>query len=332
MGVRTQVELAVGEPFDAPGVLGFLGARAVAGVEVAELPGRGPLRYARTVTLPGGPGAVEVVARQVGVAGSRPAWRVHATVEVADEADVGVALDRVHRLLDLGADPRAVDAALAADPVLAPLVSRTPGIRVPGTVDPHELVLRALVGQQISVAAARTHLSRLARVAGEPYASSVPGLDRLFPSPDRVVAAVRVPSAAEDLDPERPLRLPRRALGTVVTTCGALADGDLVVDAGVGAAALRRDLVARPGIGPWTAAYVAMRVLGDPDAWLDGDVALLAGARSLGVLDGDVTGAAAHRLLAVRAARWAPWRSYAAMHVWRAAVPAAPPSTTTRQT
>ncbi|GGC08844.1 DNA-3-methyladenine glycosylase family protein [Cellulomonas carbonis] len=332
MAVRTEVELAVGEPFDAPGVLGFLGARAVAGVEVADLPAQGPLRYARTVALPGGPGAVEVVAHRAHAAGPRPGWRVRATVEVADGSDVDVALDRVHRLLDLGADPAAVDTALAADPTLAPLVSRTPGIRVPGTVDAHELVLRALVGQQISVAAARTHLSRLARVAGEPYASTVPGLDRLFPSPDRVVAAVRAPSAAEELDPGRPLRLPRRALATVVATCRALADGDLVVHGGLAAVALRRDLVTRPGIGPWTAAYVAMRVLGDPDAWLEGDVALLAGARSAGVLDGDVTGAAAHRVLAGRAARWAPWRSYAAMHLWRAVAPVASPSTTTRQT
>lgn len=311
---RLDVDLPVRQPFDAPGVFRFLAVRAVAGVEVADLaPDR--LRYARTLSLPHGPAAVDVVATATPTGG----WRVRVRLELASLADVPPAVARVRRMLDLDADPAAVDAALAADPVLAPLVAATPGIRVPGAVDPHELVVRALVGQQISVAAARTHLGRLAARTGSPYASGIDGLDRLFPTPAQVVGCVPEPVTDGPLDPDRPLRLPRRAVRAVLDTCRALADGTLAVHVGADPEHLRADLVARPRIGPWTAAYVAMRVLGDPDAWLNGDVALVAGARATGALDQDLPTAAAHRVLADRASTWAPWRSYAAMHLWQAA-------------
>src|SRR5699024_2998015 len=151
------VDLPVREPFDSTGVFAFLAARAVPGVEAADLaPHR--LRYARTLTLPSGPGAVEVTATRSRTGG----WRLHARLELTGLADVAPAVARVRRLFDLDADPGAVDAAFAADPALAPLVARTPGIRVPGTADGHELVVRAIVGQQISVTAARAHLTRLA--------------------------------------------------------------------------------------------------------------------------------------------------------------------------
>ncbi|WP_454050379.1 DNA-3-methyladenine glycosylase 2 family protein [Cellulomonas sp. Marseille-Q8402] len=311
--VRLDVDLPVRQPFDARGVFRFLAVRAVAGVEVADVPEGGPLRYARTLVLPHGPAAAEVVATDVPGSG----WRLRVRLELASLADVAPAVARVRRLLDLDADPVAVDAALAADPALAPLVARTPGARVPGAVDPHELVVRALVGQQISVAAARTHLGRLAERAGSAYPSAVPGLDRLFPTPAQIVAAV--PEPGDVVDPDRPLRLPGQAVRAVLATCRALADGTLAVHVGADPDLLRADLVARPRIGPWTAAYIAMRVLGDPDAWLTGDVALVAGARAVGILDGDVPVAAAHRALAGRAAGWAPWRSYAAVHLWQAA-------------
>lgn len=313
--VRLEVDLPVRQPFDAPGVFRFLAMRAVAGVEVADLTAPDRLRYARTLALPHGPAAVDVVATRARADG----WRVRVGLELTAVADVAPAVARVRRMLDLDADPVAVDAALAADPALAPLAARTPGIRVPGAVDPHELVLRALVGQQISVAAARTHLTRLAAHAGSPSPSAVPGLDRLFPTPAQVVAAVPEPVAGEPLDPDRPLRLPGQAVRAVLATCRSLADGSLPVHVGADPDDLRARLVARPRIGPWTAAYVAMRVLGDPDAWLDGDVALLAGARAAGVLDPGPASPAAHRLLAGRATAWAPWRSYAAMHLWQAA-------------
>lgn len=312
--VQFDVDLPVRQPFDAPGVFRFLAARAVEGVEVADLSRSGHVRYARTLALPHGPAAIDVVAAQARAAG----WRVRVHLELASLADVVPAVARVRRMLDLDADPVAVDAALSADPVLAPLVARTPGIRVPGAVDPHELVVRALVGQQISVAAARTHLGRLAARAGTPYASTIAGLDRLFPTPAQIIAAVPEPVPGEVPDPDRPLRLPGQAVRAVLATAHALADGELHVHVGADPEELRAQLVARPRIGPWTAAYIAMRVLGDPDAWLSGDVALVAGARAVGALDDDVPRAAAHRVLADRATFWAPWRSYAAMHLWRA--------------
>lgn len=309
--VRLAVDLPVRQPFDAPGVLGFLADRAVAGVEVATTGEDGTCRYARTLDLPHGPGSVEVVAVP-----RDGRWDLQARLELAALADVAPAVARVRRLLDLDADPVAVDAALGRDAVLRPLVAARPGARVPGAVDPHELVVRAVVGQQISVAAARTHLGRLAARLGTPYSSSVPGLDRLFPSAAQVASGVPVPQDGAELDPDRVLRLPRRSVRAVVEVARALADGSVEVHVGVDAAQLRADLLARPGIGPWTAAYVAMRVLGDPDAWLPGDVALLAGARAAGSpgLEGAV--AAAHRVLAGRAQDWAPWRSYAVVHLW----------------
>ncbi|GAA4414793.1 DNA-3-methyladenine glycosylase 2 family protein [Georgenia halophila] len=297
-----RLSLPVREPFDARAILEFLAVRAVDGVETADLAGP-PLRYARTVALPHGPGAFEVT----GNPGARPgAWRLDLRLELSALADVAVAVARVRRLLDLDTDPAAVDAALATDPALAPLVAARPGTRVPGAVDAHETVLRAIVGQQVSVAAARTHLSRLAST-GTPYASGIPGLTRLFPTPSQVA----------DHGDEH-LRLPARSIRTVRDTARALADGDLEVDVGRDPSALREALVERPGIGPWTAAYVAMRVLGDPDAWLDGDVALLAGARELGLLE-DGPRSRQSRALSAHAAGWAPWRSYAAVHLWRIA-------------
>ncbi len=313
--VRLGLLLPVRQPYDARGVLGFLAARAVPGVEAVDLPQAGPLRYARTLDLPAGPGAVEVLATPTGPA----SWALRAELELTSLADVATAVSRVRRLLDLDADPVAVDAALSRDPVLAPLVAATPGIRVPGAVDPAELVVRAIVGQQISVAAARTHLTRLAADLGSPYRSRIAGLDRLLPTPARLAAGLPEPVDGAAPDPDRPLRLPARAVRTVRDAARDLASGELVVDVGADPDALRELLVARPGIGPWTAAYLAMRVLGDPDAWLTGDVALVAGARAAGALPADLPRAAAHRSLAVRARGWAPWRSYAAMHLWRVA-------------
>lgn len=305
--VRLDLTLPVREPFDGRGTLAFLAARGVDGVESADLDGP-VLRYARTLVLPHGPGAVEVT-----VDPERGTGRVCLRLEVAALADVPVAVARVRRLLDLDADPVAVDAALSADRALAPLVAAMPGIRAPGTVDPHETVVRAIVGQQISVAAARTHLSRLAAAVGTPYASGIAGLARLFPTAAQV---------ADDAGTH--LRLPARTRQAVVDAARALAGSDLAVGVGDDPQAQRARLVARPGIGPWTAAYVAMRVTGDPDAWLDGDVALLAGARTLGLVPGEAAKGAQHRALAARSATWAPWRSYAAMHLWRAATTTTP--------
>ncbi|MFC8801796.1 DNA-3-methyladenine glycosylase family protein [Promicromonospora sp. NPDC057138] len=297
--VRISLALPVREPFDARGVLEFLAVRSIEGVESADL---STLRYARTVDLPHGPGAFEVRVPRPG------GGRVELDLELADLADAPVAVARVRRLLDLDADPVAVDSALAADPVLAPSVAAVPGIRVPGTLDPAELLVRAIVGQQISVAAARTHLSRLAKGVGAPYTSAFDGLTRLFPAPAQVADG----AAAH-------LRLPARTLATVLGAGQDLADGTLALSVGDDPDDLRRRLVARPGIGPWTAGYVALRVLGDPDVLMDGDVALLAGARNLGLVSAEESRPHQFKELARRGAAWAPWRSYAAMHLWRSA-------------
>jgi AraC family transcriptional regulator of adaptative response / DNA-3-methyladenine glycosylase II len=312
------VDLQVRQPFDAPGIFRFLAVRAIHGVETADLSDPGQLRYARTLMLPHGPGAIDVTA----AAGPGGEWRLLVRLELAASADAGPALNRVRALFDADADPAAIDAALAADPALAPLVARTPGIRVPGDVEPHELVVRALVGQQISVAAARTHLNRLAAAAGTPYRSPVSGLDRLFPAPADIVACVPEPVPGQALDPDRPLRLPGQAIRAVRAAAHDLANGALEVGAGTDPDTMRAQLLSRPRIGPWTAAYIAMRVLGDSDAWLTGDVALIAGAKAAGVLEHGTDKAAAHRILAARAVDWAPWRSYAAAHLWQAAAAA----------
>lgn len=134
-----------------------------------------------------------------------------------------------------------------------------------------------------------------------------------------MLAAVPAPVPGAGPDPARPLRLPARQVAAVLAAAEALVDGTLPAHVGADPAELRARLVALPGVGPWTAAYVAMRVLGDPDAWLTGDVALAAGAVASGALDPGLPRPAAHRALAERAAAWSPWRSYAAMHLWRAA-------------
>ncbi|WP_129782775.1 DNA-3-methyladenine glycosylase 2 family protein [Promicromonospora panici] len=297
--VRISLALPVREPFDARGVLEFLAVRSVEGVESADLDA---LRYARTVALPHGPGAFEVRVPRPG------SGRVELDLELTDLTDAPVAVARVRRLLDLDADPVAVDSALAADPALAPSVGTVPGIRVPGTLDPAELLVRAIVGQQISVAAARTHLSRLAKGVGTPYASAFGGLTRLFPT------AAQVADGSE-----AHLRLPARTLATVIGAGRDLAAGTLTLSVGDDPDDLRRRLVSRPGIGPWTAGYVALRVLGDPDVLMDGDVALLAGARNLGLVSAEDPRPHQFKELARRGAVWAPWRSYAAMHLWRSA-------------
>lgn len=328
--VRISLTLPVREPFDARGVLEFLAVRGIEGVESADLGAVGTsrtdgapgtpapsslpvLRYARTVVLPHGPGAFEVRVPRPG------SGRVDLDLELADLADAPVAVARVRRLLDLDADPVAVDSSLAADPVLAPSVAAVPGIRVPGTLDPAELLVRAIVGQQISVAAARTHLTRLAHGVGTPYVSAFEGLTRLFPTPRQIAGPPESGGGPSTEDGSAYLRLPARTLATVLGAARDLADGTLTLSVGDDPDDLRRRLVARPGIGPWTAGYVALRVLGDPDVLMDGDVALLSGARNLGLVSAEASRPHQFKELALRGAVWAPWRSYAAMHLWRSA-------------
>ena len=227
------------------------------------------------------------------------------TARLTDLADLPEAIARTRRLLDLDADPQAIDAALASDPRLAPAVAATPGIRIPGSVDAAEMVARAILGQQVTVAAARTAVARLAHALGEPLpaALATEHLSTLFPTAATIAEgahhAVGGPKA-------------RRA--ALATTASALANGDLVLDPSRTVTQATADLEALPGIGPWTSHYVALRVLGAPDILLTGDVAVRAGARALGLPD-------APRPLLAATAGLAPWRSYLMMHLWRAASP-----------
>ncbi|GGI47890.1 AraC family transcriptional regulator of adaptative response / DNA-3-methyladenine glycosylase II [Agromyces flavus] len=286
-----RLRLPARAPFDAAGVFAWLGDRALAGVEEA-----GPTHYERTLALPSGPALVRLAAVP-----DSPALDVEA--RLASLTDLAPLVARVRRLFDLDADATAIDAALAADPVLAPSIAATPGLRMPGTLDPHELVVRALIGQQVSVAAARTALTRLAAELGERV--EFDGRTRtLFPPPEAIAE-----HGAEVL------RGPATRIRTIVDVSTRLATGELVVAAECERAQLRADLLAIPGIGPWTAGYLAMRVTREPDELLVSDLALRNGAVRLG-LPGDAKALAAH------GERWAPWRSYASMHLWRAAASA----------
>jgi AraC family transcriptional regulator, regulatory protein of adaptative response / DNA-3-methyladenine glycosylase II len=280
-------------PFDAAGLLGFFAARAFEGVETIS-----DGEYRRTLRLPHG--AATVALRLPAGSTASP---VVATLRLADPRDLGPAVARLRRLLDLDADPVAVDELLGADPALAPLVAAVPGIRLSGTVDGPETALRAVLGQQVSVAAARTAGARLAAALGErlPAELAEGGPDLLFPDPATIAER-----GAEVLAG------PARRTATVIGLCAAIAGGDLVLDAGRDSADLRADLVALPGIGPWTAGYLAMRLLGDPDELLATDLAVRRGAGAIG-LPSDVEG------LTARAENWKPWRSYAATHLWRTA-------------
>lgn len=309
------IELPARHPFDARGIFSFLEARAIAGVEIADLSQQDKLIYARSFILPSGPAAVRLVARNHGSEG----WSLTAELELADLCDQAAAISRIRRLLDLDADSSAIDAALQEDPALAPSVLRTPGIRVPGAIDPHELVIRAIVGQQISVKAAHTHLSRLATQAGALYTSNFDGLDRLFPTSREIIETVPEPAAETPLDPQRVLRLPRRSISALRGAASALESGELAIGFESDPELLRQNLLRTPGIGPWTAAYLSMRVLADPDAWMRNDVALVSGAARLGILEPPHSKSSSHRLLEDYAQRWSPWRSYASMHLWQAA-------------
>lgn len=286
-GMRVSLSLPVRQPFDADGVFAWLAARAIPGVEDASAD-----HYSRTLRLAGGPARFSVRRAPEGL-------RLDATP--ATLADLGTLVARVRRLFDADADPVGIDAALAAEPRLAASIERTPGLRLSGTVDPVEMLFRALVGQQISVAAARTHLGRLAAAAGESLPGDAPGLSLLFPTAEAIA------EHGHDV-----LVGPARRVASIVTIAERLASGELAIGYGDDSSEQRRTLVAEPGIGEWTADYLAMRVLGDPDVLPTGDVAVRTGAARLGLPE-----------KAKDLAEWgravSPWRSYAALHLWRAA-------------
>jgi AraC family transcriptional regulator of adaptative response / DNA-3-methyladenine glycosylase II len=283
-GGAVSLRLPFRTPFCPDSLFGHLIATAVPGVE--EWRGGA---YRRTVRLPHGPAVISLTPR---------ADHVDCRLLLHDARDETAAVARCRWLLDLDADPVTVDGVLCADPQLAAVVRAAPGRRVPRSVDGGELAVRAVIGQQVSTAAARTHAKRLVLAHGEPISDPEGGLTHLFPGMD----------ALADPDPAS-LAFPRarqRAIAGLVT---ALAGGSLDLGPDADRARARAQLSALPGLGPWTVETIAMRALGDPDAFLPTDLGIRLAAKALGL---PTTPGA----LRVHSERWRPWRSYAVQYLW----------------
>jgi len=293
-GVTVSLRLAARDPFDGQGVLQYLADHAIPGVEAVDVREGSVERF---IDLPAGEAHVRVVLDR-----ERPGLRV--TARLAALSDLAPMTARVKRWFDLDADSRAIDDELIRDSLLGPLVQASPGIRIPGALDPAEALIRTMVGQQISLAAARTVLGRIAAaLAGRDAEHALPHPLVRFPRAEVL--------AAEGLEV---LRGPRSRVLAIHGAATALASGALELSVGLTTTDLRQRLLALPGVGPWTADYVAMRVLGSPDLLLATDLVLLKSLRERGAA---FTTAHAIEL----GERWAPWRSYATLHLWRAATP-----------
>nr|WP_241732204.1 AlkA N-terminal domain-containing protein [Galbitalea soli] len=279
--ISLSLRLPARAPFDGAGLLAFFADHAVEGLETASSG-----VFERRMRLPGGPATVSLALDG--------ATAVLCTARLSTVADVGTLVARVRRLFDLDADSVAIDAVLAADPALAPLVASRPGIRIPGSLDAEETLFRTLLGQQVSVAAARSTIARLCRELGD---------DGAFPS----AAALAEHGATV-------LRGPAARVASIVTVAEAIADDRLRLDLGTPVPEFLDALTRYPGIGPWTAGYLAMRVLGSPDILVPGDLVVQRNAAALGL-------ASRPRELERLSVRWAPWRSYATLHLWRRATP-----------
>jgi AraC family transcriptional regulator of adaptative response / DNA-3-methyladenine glycosylase II len=290
-GIR--LRLPCRQPFDPTSVLAFLGQRALPGVESVS-----DGWYTRGLRLPHGQGVVTL--RASGIEGSGPCF-VEGDLRLSDLRDLTTAVSRCRQLLDLDADPVAVWEALRSDRMLRPVVDLDPGRRVPGAVDGFELAARAVIGQQVSVSGARTVAGRLVRAAGEVLDDSADGVTHLFPTPTALAELGR-------RDPEA-FAMPASRRRALVALAEAVGSGDVTIDAGSDPAELRRALVALPGVGPWTAEYVAMRALRDPDSFMPTDLGIRRAAAAVGLPDDPGP-------LAVAAERWRPWRSYAMAHLW----------------
>lgn len=285
--LQFETVLPVAGPFD-PAVFAFLAHRQITGVEVAD-----GTCYQRSMECPHGHALMRV---------SWDGTRIALTAHLEDARDADTVIAAARHLLDLDTDPRLPDAALADDPVLGAAVRSRPGLRIARSVEPHEMLLRAMIGQQISEAAARTALHRL--TAHSPATRlPAPGIDRLFPDAAVVAAHGRAV-----------LKGPGRRIEALVGVAELIRRGELDLRAASTPEELAALLLPLPGVGPWTVGYVALRWLGHPDVFLAGDVAVRSG---LTLLAG-----AHHRLSPVEvtamAEAWAPWRSWAVLHAWAA--------------
>lgn len=274
---QLSVRLALRTPWQPQQLFGHLVATAIPGVEEWSAG-----RYRRTLRLPGGPAVVELEPRTD---------HVQATFWLSCVRDLQTATARVRRLLDLDADPVAVAGWLSSDPALSATVARAPGRRVPRSVEAAELALRAVLGQQVSTAAARSLGAALVTAIGDPLPTPTAGLTHLFPSAQ---AVAELPSSE--------LPLPGSRHQTLTNLAAALTELNLD---GMDWAEARVRLGALPGIGPWTTEMIAMRALGDPDAFPAGDLGVKRGAAALGI-----------EQLGSHAEKWRPWRAYAVQYLW----------------
>ncbi|MEP9381221.1 Ada metal-binding domain-containing protein [Nocardioides cheoyonin] len=288
------MRLAVRTPFAGRALHAFLRDHLVPGVEAA-----GDGWFARTLDLPHGPGTVRLELADLSTVGET--GFVRATFRLADLRDMGAAVERARRLVDADCDPCAVGEAFAGDTVIGRLARCVRGLRVPGSVDGAELAVRTVVGQQVSVAGAQTVLGRIVAAHGTPVETgpelSAAGLTHLFPSP----------ATLAEVDPTS-LPMPRARGRTIATLASAVAGGELALDRGADRDDVRRRMLALPGVGPWTADYVALRALGHPDVFLPTDVGIRRALAALGAAD-------------VEPARWRPWRSYALLYLWTSLSP-----------
>ena len=280
-----KIRLELRRPIAIDVLLSFLSIRAIAGIEDVR-----DGVYARTLPTRHGSTVFSLEP-------DRTKPFVHLTIHAGGEADPDAIVDAARTTFDLDADPAEIDTILGADPALAPLVARTPGIRMPGTPDRFELLMRAVFGQQVSVAGARTQLGTFVARFGTPLAAPVGSITHAFPSPERVA----------EIEPEE-LAMPRRRAETVRGLGEAVASGAIDLSDRERALTAVADI---PGIGPWTLDYVAMRGFHDRDAFPETDLGVRRGFEALGL-------SSTTKEIFDRAERWRPFRAYAVMHLWSA--------------
>ncbi|MGQ0678915.1 MAG: DNA-3-methyladenine glycosylase 2 family protein [Actinomycetota bacterium] len=293
------------KPLHAESLFRFLALRAVPGIESGN-----ECSYRRTLTLPHGSGSVELRNEQ---------GHIGCSLVLPDLKDLTTAIHRCRRMLDLDADPCAVDEQLGSDPFVGALVTRRPGLRSPGHVDPAEAAIRAVLGQQVSVASARAAAARIAMRYGKmlpgserspvpeaPGPPSEAGPGRVQPTPGQTPLARLFPGAdiLAEVDPAT-LPVTRSRARTVVALAEALASGRIVLGLGADREEVKSQLESLPGIGPWTAAYIRLRALGDPDVFMPSDLGIRKALELLGTGSQEASGA-----------RFRPWRSYALHHLW----------------
>ncbi len=268
-------------PYAWDSMLRFLAARATPGVEAVE-----PGLYRRTISFNGSDGYFEV-------SFDEHAHSLAVRVQFADPGSLLFIIERIRAMFDLNADCAKIEHSLKSDPVLAPRIKADPGMRIPGCWNPFELAVRAILGQQVTIKAATGLAARIATTFGRPF-SSATSLSRLFPSPE-ILAGTNLANVG----------MPKSRAETICALSRALCEGQINFERIIDSSAFLDRLLEIPGIGKWTAEYIAMRALGEPDAFPSGDVGLL---RALKLANA--------RELELRAEAWRPWRAYAAMYLW----------------